>query len=231
MKKKFLCLALITCLNCVFVPKLYANSDMNQNTTVINLENAYAKMKSFKAQFNQELFHRESNTTQYRKGSILFQQPININWETEKPNSEILIITDKEIWNYLPEEEIAYRYHPSIMESSHAALGVITGQNKITDNFEIETLEDADATAQGLKAFLLYPINPTPQIVEAQLWINPKTNEIKKATILDFYGNTNSIEFTKFTANARVKKKDFIFNIPEGIDIEDHYEEGNEDEE
>lgn len=227
MKKIFLYLTLCACFNSVFVPKLYAADDIDQSTIIINLQKAYAKMKSFKAQFNQELFHRESNTTQSRKGTILFQQPININWETEKPNAEILVINNKEIWNYLPEEEIAYRYHPNVMESSHAALSVITGQNKISDNFEIEILEDADATAQGLKAFLLYPINPTPQIVEAQLWINPKTNEIKKATILDFYGNTNSIEFTKFTPNARVKKKDFIFKTPEGVDIEDHYDKNN----
>ena len=224
MKKILLCLTFCACISCVSTSDLQAN-ETNQNSTISNFQDTYEKMKSFKANFNQELFHRESNTTQSRTGTILFQQPINISWKTEKPNAEILIINKNEIWNYLPEEEIAYRYHPDIIETSHAVLNVITGQNKLSDNFEIEELPDKDAAEQGFKAFLLYPINPTPQIVEAQLWINPKTNEIKKAMILDFYGNTNSIEFTTFTPNARVKKDDFVFKVPEGIDTEDHYDE------
>lgn len=222
MKKIALYLTLTLCFNCILVPNLQANT-AEQSTIINNLQNSYSRMKSFKAQFNQELFHRESNTTQSRTGTILFEQPTNINWKTEKPHAEILIINDKEIWNYLPDEEIAYRYNANIMASSHAALSVITGQNKISDNFEVEDLNDADATKKGLKAFLLYPHEPTPQIVEAQLWIDTKTNQIRKVTILDFYGNTNSIKFTEFTPNAKVKKKDFIFKAPEGVDIEDHY--------
>lgn len=222
MKRITFCLTLIISLSCFFIPKLHAKST-DPNTVIAKLQSTYANMKSFKATFNQELFHRESNTTQVRSGTILFEQPTNINWETKEPHAETLIVNNKEIWNYLPDEEIAYRYHPKIMESSHAALGVITGQNKISDNFEIEELNDTDATAKGLKIFLLYPLNPTPQIVEAQLWINPKTSQIKKVTILDFYGNSNSIEFIKFTPNTKIKKNDFIFKAPEGIDIEDHY--------
>ena len=215
-------IALIVTFNFAFVSSLQANTS-DQSTIISNLQNSYSCMKSFKAQFNQELFHRESNTNQSRKGTILFEQPTNINWKTEAPHAEILIINDKEIWNYLPDEEIAYRYHVDMMKSSHVALSVITGQNKISDNFEVEYLDDADATKKGLKAFLLYPHEPTPQIVEAQLWIDTKTNQIKKVTILDFYGNTNSIEFSEFAPNAKVKKKDFIFEAPKGIDIEDHY--------
>ena len=222
MKKIAIFFTLMTCFYSTFIPKLQANTTDHSNI-MSNLKNTYAKMKSFEADFNQELFHRESNTTQQRKGTIIFEQPANINWETKKPYAEILIINDKEIWNYLPDEEIAYRYHTNIMESSHIALSVITGQNNISDNFEIEELNDADATKKGLKAFLLYPLTPSPQIVEAQLWIDPETSQIRKATILDFYGNINSIEFTKFNANARVKKQDFIFKSPDGIDIEDHY--------
>lgn len=225
MKKIALYVTLLVCFNCIFIPKLQAN-EANQSAIISDLQNSYSRMKSFKAQFNQKLFHRESNTTQSREGTILFEQPARINWKTESPHAEMLIINDKEIWNYLPDEEIAYRYHPSMMESSHAALNVITGQNKISDNFEIEELNDADATKKGLKAFLLYPHEPTPQIVEVQLWIDTKTNQIKKTTILDFYGNTNSIEFTTFTPNVRVKKQDFIFKAPDGIDIEDHYNKG-----
>jgi len=222
MNKITFCLTLILSFSCFFIPKLHAKNT-DQNTTIAKFQDTYAEMKSFKASFKQELFHRESDTTQIRNGTILFQQPLNINWQTEKPHAEILIINAKEVWNYLPDEEVIYRYHPSIMESSHAALSVITGQNKISDNFEIEEMDDTDAAAKGLKAFLIYPLTPTPQIVEAQLWINPKTNQIEKIIVLDFYGNTNSIEFTEFIPNAKIKKQDFIFKAPEGIDIEDHY--------
>ncbi len=225
MKKILFCLVLF--LSFCVTPQIHA-SQAKENDVIANLQKTYAKIKTFKAEFKQELFHRESETTQHRNGAILFEQPININWETEKPHAEKLIINKKEIWDYLPEEEIAYRYHPNMLESSHIALSVITGQNKISDNFEIENLDDAEAKSKGFKAFLLYPLEPTPQIVEAQLWIDPKTNLIKKATIIDFYGNSNSITFTEFKINPNIKKQSFIFEPPQGIDIEDHYNQENE---
>ena len=59
-------------------------------------------------------------------------------WETNAPDKELIVCNEKEVWNYLPDEELAYRYSPKVLETSHAILNVITGQAKLEDNFEMK---------------------------------------------------------------------------------------------
>ena len=46
---------------------------------------------------------------QKRSGTIAFKRPLLVRWETSAPHAELLMVTDREIWNYLPDEELAYR--------------------------------------------------------------------------------------------------------------------------
>lgn len=186
------------------------------------VENNYAKMDSFKAEFSQELFHRESDTVQKRTGNLIFEQKNNIRWTTKAPYAEEIIVNKKEIWNYLPDEEIAYRYGPQMLEQSHIALSVITGKTKIIDNFEVEILANAEKEAKDSYLKLsLFPFEPNTNLVEAELWIDTKENLIKKIVISDFYSNTNSIYFDVIKPNAKVRKKDFTFEPPKGVTVED----------
>ena len=211
--KKFL---LILFINLIFVCSAYANDDV----LLKEVENNYKKMDNFKAEFKQELFHRESNTTQKRTGFIEFMPPTFIHWETKAPNRELIICNSKEVWNYLPDEELAYRYHTKVLDESHAVLSVITGQARIKDTFEIEPLESKE---KNIQKFTLYPLESNPQMVEVTLSIDTKTKLIKKVKVLDFFGNLNTIEFTNFSKNTSIDKKDFQINLPKNVEIEDHY--------
>ena len=66
----------------------------------------------------------------------------------------------------------------------------------------------------------LYPKDPSPQLVEALLWVDKGTKLIKKAQILDFYGNTNEVALTSLTPDASIKAGTFQFTPPQGITVE-----------
>lgn len=185
------------------------------------VEKSYQNMKNFKAEFTQELFHRESNTTQKRKGSIEFMPETFIYWQTEAPDREIIVSNDKEVWNYLPDEELAYHYSPEVLDTSHAVLSVITGQAKLEDSFEVELLSKTDKTRE----YVLYPLESNPQMVEITLTVNTEEKRIQKIVVLDFFGNLNTIEFTKFDANVKLNKSRFYLKLPEGVEVEEHINE------
>ena len=42
--------------------------------------------------------------------------------------------------------------------------------------------------------------------------------------VMDFYGNTNTIELQNLTPNASTSEKDFQFTPPRGTEVEDHVE-------
>ena len=127
------------------------------------------------------------------------------------------MVTAKEIWDYLPDEEVAYRYPPSLVRDSRSIIQVITGQAALTKDFEVKP----EGEEQGLAKLRLYPKEPAPQMVEALIWVEPGSGYIRRASIVDFYGNTNEVRFTSFKPDARLKSSDFSFTPPKGIEVED----------
>ena len=192
------------------------------SATVEKMQAAYAAMQSFRAEFSQQLLQRESGVVEKRDGVLLFQKPLRVRWETAAPHPELLMVTDREIWNYLPDEELAYRYPREMAEDSRSLIQVITGQSALSRDFDVESAKDEEEGK--LIHLLLYPKNPTMELTEAQLWLDPETSLIRRAMVMDFYGNTNTIELRNLKKDASVSDKDFRFTPPKGTEVEDHVE-------
>lgn len=180
----------------------------------------YEKLGSFTADFEQTLTHKESGSVEKRQGKLLFKKPLLIRWQTASPHEETLVVTGKEIWNYLPEEEVAYRYPPSLVQDSRSIIQVITGQAALNKDFEVKP----EGKESGLSKLRLFPKEPAPQMVEAIIWVEPETGYIRRANILDFYGNGNEILFTRFTPDVSIKASEFTFTPPKGVEVEDRIE-------
>nr|WP_294514232.1 outer membrane lipoprotein carrier protein LolA [uncultured Bilophila sp.] len=180
------------------------------------MQKKYEAMQSFTAEFTQRLVHQESGAEEVRKGTLAFQKPLRVRWETKAPHGELLVITDKEVWDYLPDEELAYQYSPEVVRDSRSVIQVITGQTRLDTDFSVE----AEPDDNGLAVLRLYPKDPSPQLVEAILWVDKNTKLIRKAQILDFYGNTNEVTLTSLTPDAPIKAGTFQFTPPQGTTVE-----------
>lgn len=208
MRLLYIALLMVFCLFVLQVPAIAADFS-------VTIQKCYEELKSFSADFEQTITHRESGLTEKRRGRLLFKKPLLIRWQTAKPQDELLVVNTREIWHYLPDEEIAYRYPPNIMESSQGIIQVLTGQAALTRDFDVRK----EGQEQGLQKLHLYPKEPSPQMVEAFIWIDGK-GFIRRASIMDFYGNGNDVRFTTFKTDASVKAGDFTFVPPKGIDVE-----------
>ncbi|MFT4300747.1 MAG: outer membrane lipoprotein chaperone LolA [Desulfovibrio sp.] len=186
----------------------------------VAIQARYEKLGSFAADFEQTLTHKESGSVEKRQGKLLFKKPLLIRWQTASPREETLVVTGKEIWNYLPEEEVAYRYPPSLVQDSRSIIQVITGQAALNKDFEVKP----EGKEGGLSKLRLFPKEPAPQMVEAVIWVEPETGYIRRANILDFYGNGNEILFTSFTPDVSIKASEFTFAPPKGVEVEDRIE-------
>ena len=181
------------------------------------MQQRYQDLQSFSGEFTQTLTHQESGSVEQRKGTLIFQKPFRLRWETVKPDPELLVVTEKEVWDYLPDEELAYRYSPEVVRDSRSVIQVITGQSRLDKDFDVSRQKDEN----GLAVLRLYPKEPTPQLVEAVLWIDPQSKLIRRAQITDFYSNKNDIAFTRLTPGAAAPSGAFAFTPPRGITVED----------
>jgi len=212
---------LASCLALLLLCGMAQAAPQGTEAALKKMQDAYASMQSFRAAFTQELMQRETGSTEKRRGSILFRKPLFLRWESEKPHEELLIVNDREIWNYLPEEELAYRYSRALAEDSRSIIQVITGQSSLDKDFDVEALGEGQG---GTLHFRLFPKEPSTEMTEVQLWIDSKSHLIRRAKVVDFYGNTNSVSLERIEAGAPAPDGSFRFAPPPDTEVEDHIE-------
>ncbi len=196
----------------------FANTDRLLN----DIQEKYAELNNFRAEFNQELYHRESQHNQEKSGVFFFKKPMLIRFESIEPDSEILIVNNEAIWNYIPYEELAYKYSRQLLDNTNNILSVLTGKTSFDDEFDVEQLEDKKQGGKIFHVLKLYPLEPTLDLTEADLVVDSRTKLIYSAKIYDFYGNTNYVTFSNYEIDTTIEKDTFEFIPPKGIDIEDH---------
>lgn len=193
------------------------------NPVVAALQKKYESIASMKAEFTQLLVHKESGSKEKRSGVLYFKKPLLVRWESKKPSPELLLVTNKEIWNAFPDEEVAYKYALSLAQDSRSIVRVVTGQARLDQDFQIED----EGREGGLIKLHLFPKEPVQALVEAILWVDPASSLIKKVRIYDFYGNENEIAFTSQDIGAPIRDSLFTYTPEKGMTVEDRTKEGS----
>lgn len=181
------------------------------------IQQTYSQIHALEGTFTQTLLHRESASTTVRKGHLFFEKPLLVRWEVQGSSPELLVIGADALWNYFPDEELAYRYPLEMVNDSRSIIQIITGQSKLTEDFYVveQGVENNTIKLQ------LYPKEPVPHFTEATLWIDAQTNHIVRCMIYDFYGNENNIQFDNLLVNPTIAPDLFVFTPPKGTDVED----------
>ena len=86
---------------------------------VKELQQSYQSIKNFSATFTQELTHQESGSKETRIGKLFFKKPLLVRWETNTPHEELLLINTNAVWDYLPDENLVYKYSTDIVKDSN----------------------------------------------------------------------------------------------------------------
>ena len=200
----------------LFLTGLEANVACAQSVAE-RVQAQYGAITSMRAEFTQTLVHRESGSREERNGVLSFAKPLLVRMETKTPSPELLLVGRDVIWNVFPEEEIAYKYALSLARDSRSIVQVMTGQASLDKDFFIENQKEEN----GLLVLDLYPKEPTLAMVEARLWVAPKTNLIKKLRIFDFYGNENEMAFSRQEVNIAIPASQFTYTPPKNFVVED----------
>lgn len=178
------------------------------------IQNHYQKTESFQADFIQILSNAATREQEERMGSIAFQKPLNIRWESTDPEPELLIINEQTMWNYFPEENALYQYETDDIITSRTMLRFISGQAMLKDDFNIEDQGMED----GLHKIKLVPKNPEPDLVLAYIWADDQ-GVMNRILVVDFFGNGNELRLKNIDLNPDFEPDTFNFDPPEGVEI------------
>ena len=186
------------------------------------VQKRYAAITTMKSSFTQTLVHKESGGKEQRSGVLFFAKPMQVRWETQNPAPELLLVTSTAIWNVFPDENVAYKYAPTLGDDAKSIMQIITGQSPLHKDFFIENKGRENNRAK----LVLIPKEPNQSLVEATIWVEEATGLIKQVIIVDFYYNQNEIHFGAQEIDAQLPSSTFIYNPPNTMKIEDRSASG-----
>jgi len=182
--------------------------DAKQLTATI--QKRYETMQAFSAAFTQTLTNKASQEKEERSGTIAFKKPHLIRWQTTTPENELLVATEKELWDYFADEQVAYRYNVKDTLDSKTMLKFIAGRARLEEDFHVSRLPDEN----GLAKLDLVPIEPEPGLVQAYIWVEPESGLLRRVLLRDFYGNENELRFEDVKLNPSLPADHFTFTPP-----------------
>ena len=189
---------------------------------VRKIQEHYQGVSSLSGKFTQILTHKESGSHTEQAGELVFRKPLLVRWEVTTPKREELIVVNaKEVWDYIPGEELVYKYPVALVQDSRTMIKVITGQANLGEDFKVK----AAGKENGLNKLKLIPKEATQQITLAVIWVDDG-GIIRRAMIQAFFGNENDITFTSLDFDVPMKDSMFKFTPPAGVELQDRSSEG-----
>lgn len=191
------------------------------------IQKRYESLKTFKAEFDQDLTNVASGEVDKRSGTIWFKNPSQVRWATTVPEEELLIVGSEFAWNYIAEEDLAIKYSVNTLLDSKTILRFLSGQANIKEDFVVQTeWEGADEVrtrwGKGFTVLKLIPKEAEPGMVLAYVGVEPETGLLRQVMVVDFYGNGNEVRLSNVEVNVDIADDMFTFEPPASAQVEDN---------
>ncbi|PYO00964.1 MAG: hypothetical protein DMD91_09410 [Candidatus Rokuibacteriota bacterium] len=181
------------------------------------VESAYGRMTDLKAEFNQTSFNKSLNSTIPAKGAVYLKKGGKLRWEYTEPTRQEIVSDGKKLWVYTPQlNQVNVGDAPEALAGPAGSF--LAGLGKVHEHFTVRFLNPAQPTdADGNVVLDLTPKQPLPTLSRLILALDPRTWDVRKATIHDQFENTVSMRFTKLAVNSGLSDQLFTFVPPAGV--------------
>jgi outer membrane lipoprotein carrier protein len=168
--------------------------------------------KTFKADFSQIVIAKNGRKPQFSSGSVAISRPGKLRWDIQKPYPQTLVGDGEKFWIYDPElKQVTIRKVGQAIGGSPAAL--LSGSNDLEKNFVLKEAGESEG--------MLW-VEATPKVNESgfeKVRLGFAVNELKGMELLDNFGQTTQIRFSRPERNTALSAATFRFVPPPGVDV------------
>ncbi len=210
LKKITNCLVILSLVLCSMYANLAIASAEHDLTAILS------NMKSLEANFKQHTLTANSEATREFSGDLKILKPSKFYWKVTKPSNSLVIVTDQVVFNYDEDlEQVTLRNVDENFLNSPLS-DVLSGSdiNKIKKDFSITYY---GACKQSNNCFELNPVNTDDGF--ARVMIGFYNGKLSYAKIFDNLGQISEMFFDNVKLNGPVSEKNFVINIPSGVDV------------
>lgn len=198
-------------------------ADLSLDQVVEKLQENYEKIKTYRADFSQELFSTAQGRVVTRgEGAVVYKKPGMMKWEYTLPEEHVYIIKGDTIWDYSPEDSEAY-----VLPVGDALYkSFLLGLGDISADFEISFHAGRKKDRQGRFQLDLVPREKKARetIGTITIKVSPEDFLVRETQLVDPLGNRNTIRFKNMKMNPEVNKEEFEFQPPPGTEVIKEFE-------
>jgi outer membrane lipoprotein carrier protein len=202
---------------CIALSLVAAETGDEAGKVLDEVQKRYDSVKDLRANFAQTSFSAALNTESVSQGTVIVERPGKMRWEYAVPDGRVIVL-DKDsirIWN--PAENQMQIAALTAGTVSPTALGFLLGQSVLRDTFDAELIVDPARAERGLR------LRPRSDggFESLELWVDPKTYQLKESVVLDLFGNRTRLRLDEIRENAGVKSTEFELVVPTGAEVVD----------
>ena len=181
------------------------------------VQKRYEGVRDLHGSFEQASFSIALGTESISRGAVTVERPGKMRWEYAAPNGRVIVLdkTTIKIWN--PDEKQLQIAPLSAGNVSPTALGFLLGQAVLRDTFDAELIPAPERAERGLR--LRPKADGGFELLE--LWVDPKTYELRESVVLDLFGNRTRLRLSELRENSGVAAGAFEFEAPAGAEVVD----------
>lgn len=170
------------------------------------------ELKTFSADFDQQVIGTDGEVQDQSTGKVWLRQPHNIRWEYGGEFPEVVVADGMQIWIY---DEVLEQVtvKPQSDFAADSPLSLLTDIDKLDEQFEVREAGDVE----GMLLLELRSINTESEFDRVLLGL--QQDELRLMTMEDAFGLRTEIRFDHLQRNPELDPQLFLFTPPEGVDI------------
>lgn len=171
-----------------------------------------SKAQTMTARFSQLTLDGSGTRLQETAGNLALKRPGLFRWHTDAPNEQLLISNGEKIWLYDPDlEQVTIQMLDQRLTQTPALL--LSGDiSKIGESFDI-TAKDGGNVVD----FILKP--KAKDTLFDSLRISFRSGVVNDMQLIDSVGQRTNILFFDVKMNEAMDTKQFVFEVPKGVDV------------
>ena len=177
------------------------------------LQQQLAAIKSFKAEFSQQVTDSQGEAIMQGEGNIALQQPMMIRWQQQSPDDTLFVSNGDKTYYF----------------DSFAEQVTIMNTHSLIDSTPFVSLSSKDpeqwAKYQVVATDAGFSVTPNKgvesQVEKLDISFNAKEQGLASLTVLDTSGQQSLFTFKDAKVNEALATQTFEFTIPEGVEVDD----------
>ena len=194
-----------------------ADGDADAGKTLDSVQKRYDSVRDLRASFTQQSFAAALGKETEARGAVTVKRPGKMRWEYAQPDGRVIVLDEKAIRIWNPEDKQLQIAPLSGANVSPTALGFLMGQGVLRDTFTAELIAAPDRPERGVR---LRPKSDA-SFESLELWVDPKTFQLRESVVVDLFGNRTRVRFEGIVENEGVAASAFELEAPAGAEVLD----------